>query len=86
MSLLVSDVENTQYELIGLVEHQGISLKEGHYEAYAIHGDYWFKFDDNKPSHVKEAEVLETDPYILVYKRDKPSLESDPITQTPQVG
>ena len=54
------------YELYAMVEHSG-TISEGHYIAYTKFGENWFVFDDIDFKKVEN--LMNTQPYILFYKR-----------------
>ena len=65
-------IQNTQFEIIGAIEHKGSTLKSGHYLTYlkASSGN-WFMCDDNSiPIPKTENNVLkELNMYIYLFKR-----------------
>ncbi|KAF5193675.1 Ubiquitin carboxyl-terminal hydrolase [Thalictrum thalictroides] len=75
-----SDKNNSEYHLIGIVEHLG-SMRGGHYVAY-VRGEKrrgvteqdkerytWFYASDNYVREVSFAEVLRREAYILFYEK-----------------
>lgn len=63
------DKAHRQYELDGLVLHQGIA-DGGHYHAFQYHNEQWLKFDDESVVKISEDQILDNrDVYLLVYKK-----------------
>jgi len=62
---------NHSYELRSFVEHSGTSPNDGHYVSCCKYGDAWWLFDDLElvPRILSEREVLNRDPYLLLYSR-----------------
>ncbi|KAL2009773.1 hypothetical protein VTN00DRAFT_5580 [Thermoascus crustaceus] len=54
------------YDLASAVVHKG-RLEAGHYYVYCRQGDQWILFNDDQVTAVSEAEVLNTDAYLLFY-------------------
>ena len=40
--------ESAKYELIGLTVHKGATDRQGHYIAYTLRNESWFRFDDEE--------------------------------------
>ncbi|KAI9140228.1 LETM1-like protein-domain-containing protein [Paraphysoderma sedebokerense] len=81
---LVHDVgcnPSGQYELCAVLTHVGRSSDSGHYIAWVRKddGDDWYKYDDDKVTPVKEADVLKLDggsadwhiAYMVLYRAKK---------------
>jgi ubiquitin C-terminal hydrolase len=49
------DGQSTRFKLIGLTEHEGRTDTSGHYVAYTLRGQQWYRFDDEEVSRVKES-------------------------------
>ena len=61
--------EMKQYELYGIVNHQG-ELNFGHYTSFVRIIDNWFFVNDTQVGAVQFGEILKSDqPYILFYIR-----------------
>ena len=60
----------TIYTLIGLTEHVGSSDYSGHYIAFTLRNNSWFKFDDEFFKKVSEKDALKREAYLLFYKRN----------------
>lgn len=65
--------ENKQvYELFAVVMHSG-SLKDGHYVCYVKHtldvGERWFFYNDSVVKEVSTKDVLNSQAFILLYKK-----------------
>eukprot|EP00927_Polykrikos_kofoidii_P077576 TRINITY_DN74506_c0_g1_i1.p1 TRINITY_DN74506_c0_g1~~TRINITY_DN74506_c0_g1_i1.p1 ORF type:complete len:729 (+),score=163.68 TRINITY_DN74506_c0_g1_i1:86-2272(+) len=61
------------YELYGICEHQGDSMKRGHYVAYVNSGpsaeaEDWYRISDDKVSRCKRDEVLKAEAYVAFYR------------------
>ena len=57
-------------ELVGVVEHIGATIRNGHYVAHMKKGGRWYFYDDMRAARRPEDRVLRRgDPYILVYRR-----------------
>ncbi|PAA56227.1 hypothetical protein BOX15_Mlig028393g1, partial [Macrostomum lignano] len=69
------------YELYALVIHQGSSTKFGHYYCYAKRGNAWWSLNDSCVDRINESRVLQSCPYILLYKRTdlSPLIESSTV-------
>eukprot|EP00937_MAST-01D_sp_MAST-1D-sp2_P007580 g7580.t1 len=55
-------------ELFAVINHHG-TLMSGHYTAFVQAGGQWFKCDDQWVSCATEAEVLQSQGYLLFYAR-----------------
>ena len=65
------DNQSTSYSLIGLTEHVGSSDYSGHYIAYTLRGNSWYKFDDEFFKRVSEKDALKREAYLLFYQRNR---------------
>jgi ubiquitin C-terminal hydrolase len=67
---------NHMYELVAIVEHVGQEMNIGHYVSYVKYGELWWEYDDIKPEPVNksEAEIMNRNPYILIYVRTNESI------------
>ena len=66
-----SEIHSNQmynYELYGLVVHSG-TINGGHYIAYAKFDNNWYVFNDTDFRITREENVLNTEPYILFYRK-----------------
>lgn len=73
----INENKYTQYELYGLVRHQG-SLSGGHYIAYCrspTSREDWYCFDDRSVYRVSIDKVLQTEAYLLFYSRTQVAKE-----------
>ncbi|CAM9705807.1 unnamed protein product [Ectocarpus sp. 4 AP-2014] len=70
------------YDLVGLVEHTG-GLEHGHYTSYTRDDGSatWHHFNDTITTKVSQETVSSASPYILVYRRKRPSSSWAPGTQ-----
>ncbi|CBN75129.1 ubiquitin carboxyl-terminal hydrolase [Ectocarpus siliculosus] len=70
------------YDLVGLVEHTG-GLEHGHYTSYTRDDGSatWYHFNDTITTKVSQDTVSSASPYILVYRRKRPSSSWGPGTQ-----
>ncbi|CAM9992041.1 unnamed protein product, partial [Ectocarpus sp. 8 AP-2014] len=70
------------YDLVGLVEHTG-GLEHGHYTSYTRDDGSatWHHFNDTITTKVSQETVSSASPYILVYRRKRPSSSWGPGTQ-----
>ncbi|EGT40673.1 hypothetical protein CAEBREN_19736 [Caenorhabditis brenneri] len=68
------------YELIGFVVHEGRSVECGHYVTFSKHEveRIWYKYDDVNVRRLDESLVARNEPYILMYKKCKPSKPKAP--------
>jgi len=55
-------------ELIGIITHQG-TKEQGHYVAITRKGHKWFSYNDAIVTRVTVTELLQTQAYILIYRR-----------------
>ncbi|CAO2200254.1 unnamed protein product [Urochloa humidicola] len=75
------DKDNARYRLVGVIQHIGNSLKEGHYVAY-VRGSRtgseqqessgpskWFCADESTVGEVSLASILKREAYLLFYER-----------------
>jgi hypothetical protein len=63
-------VTGIQYDLIGLVRHQGQSIDRGHYIADVKRGDIWWRADDAKITPLRsEPNGVQSDVYMLLYRK-----------------
>ncbi|KNH07435.1 enolase [Perkinsela sp. CCAP 1560/4] len=63
---------NYSYTLDAVVNHHGFSLLKGHYTSYAYKADLekWALFNDHHVGEVTPDEVIDSEIYIAVYRRD----------------
>ena len=61
---------NILYDLSAVVNHSG-SMSRGHYTAFVVEGGQWFRCDDTQITTATEAEVLQSEGYMLFYIRRK---------------
>ena len=61
------DVDQT-LQLQCIIEHQGSSIRNGHYVCYFKQGENWFLVSDLYVSRVS-VEKLPKQPYICIYKK-----------------
>lgn len=61
-------LSSTRYQLYGVVEHRG-KLNSGHYIAYVEKPSGWYKCSDSHISKVTLDDVLQSEPYMLFYRR-----------------
>jgi len=55
-------------ELIGIITHQGTKEQE-HYVTITRKGNEWFSYNDAIATQVTVTELLQTQAYILIYRR-----------------
>ena len=67
--VLKSISETGIYKLIGVIEHNGNTLFQGHYITYSFKKsiNQWFKFDDEIVTNVKLSDVEKAQAYCLLY-------------------
>jgi len=75
--LVPGPISTLRMELIGIVTHQG-TKDQGHYVAITKRGNKWFSYSDAIVTQVTVAELLQTQAYILIYRR----IEQDEGTGT----
>ncbi|CAL5009489.1 unnamed protein product [Urochloa decumbens] len=75
------DKDNARYRLVGVIQHMGNALKEGHCVAYvrgsrtgseeqqSSGSSKWFCADDSTVREVSLANVLKCEAYLLFYER-----------------
>jgi ubiquitin C-terminal hydrolase len=63
------DGHDTKYELCSIVSHHGNQMSSGHFTAYGRRLGSWHHFNDAKVTPITTEEVLEVQPYILIYER-----------------
>jgi ubiquitin carboxyl-terminal hydrolase 36/42 len=62
--------EKVRYRLSSVLVHQGSSISSGHYYCYVRASDNnWYIFNDASVNKVKETDVLEETPYLLIYEK-----------------
>ena len=61
---------NILYDLSAVVNHSG-TMSQGHYTAFVVEGGQWFRCDDTQITTATEAEVLQSEGYMLFYIRRK---------------
>ena len=72
---LVTDVhefklENTKYDLICTVDHQGSTSQVGHWiMKWKIHDEEWVYLSDDQQNTTQKQTVISKDNYILLYKK-----------------
>ncbi|GAV58132.1 UCH domain-containing protein, partial [Cephalotus follicularis] len=64
------------YDLYGMIVHDGRYASSGHYYAYIRDSSSWYKLDDEDFSPISEQEVLKQKVYILFYKRHAINMET----------
>lgn len=59
------------YDLYGSVQHQGSSIRQGHFFAYARndHSDDFICFNDSRVTPVSSEEVASSQGYLFVFQR-----------------
>jgi hypothetical protein len=67
LTRFVRDAE-AKYDLYAISNHYG-GTGGGHYVAFALNGDKWYKYDDFTVSEIKESELCTPAAYVLFYKR-----------------
>ena len=61
---------DSEYELYGVLIHEGFSVNCGHYYSYIKGFDNkWYCMNDSLVSFVSESNILKQNPYILFYKK-----------------
>ncbi len=79
------DQTGAVYDLVGVVEHIGDSVKSGHYVAYVKHNmeatkqggavtledgdEFWYKCNDSKVTIASEAMLKDVEAYLLLYSK-----------------
>lgn len=73
-----AEAEASSYRLVGVVNHIGSSLRSGHYTAFCRSGaqhtsderseSEWLKFNDEKVTVVRPADIVTATAYILLYE------------------
>lgn len=63
------------YDLVGVINHVGESLGDGHYTCQVNDGDTWWTCNDSRPPAPyigrvgSKIRAKNTTPYVLVFKR-----------------
>ncbi|KAK3922712.1 Putative ubiquitin carboxyl-terminal hydrolase 50, partial [Frankliniella fusca] len=76
---------NTSYRLIGMTDHHGTSINNGHYTAVSLRDERWYHFDDTKVSNTTSRKLrsASTTAYLVWYRLNK-DLEGDlPLDKIP---
>ncbi|KIM33627.1 hypothetical protein M408DRAFT_326298 [Serendipita vermifera MAFF 305830] len=74
------------YELFAVVNHEG-QLNSGHYTNFARSQSEWYRFDDEKITHVTLKDCLGSVPYMCFYvKRNLEYGTVPPVPQKPPVA
>ncbi|XP_019768454.2 ubiquitin carboxyl-terminal hydrolase 36 [Dendroctonus ponderosae] len=72
-----------KYRLVSLITHLGSTLSCGHYTAIGQSpSGHYYCFDDHNVKPISIQNVLDTNPYILLYELEAPPLIEKPIQQT----
>jgi ubiquitin C-terminal hydrolase len=59
-----------QFELFGVINHNGHDLNRGHFLSYVrCENGVWYSADDSRVAKITPTSVLMSRPYILFYKR-----------------
>ena len=75
INTLVTDVdefklENTKYDLICTVDHQGSTSQGGHWiMKQKIHDEEWVYLSEDQQHNIQKEKVISKDNYILLYKK-----------------
>ena len=62
-------MEKGLYSLVGVVVHEGNSIKEGHYVAYVKKSGQWYPTDDLMITKVSSFEATHQQAYLLFYQK-----------------
>ena len=57
------------YSLVGVVVHEGNSIKGGHYVAYVKRSGQWYRIDDLRVTKVSTFEATHQQAYLLFYQK-----------------
>ena len=60
-----------QYDLYGVIVHEGESPHSGHYYAYVKHKTEWLHLDDKNVRTATSEEVLNQQAYVLFYSKKR---------------
>eukprot|EP00092_Neocalanus_flemingeri_P013617 GFUD01014686.1.p1 GENE.GFUD01014686.1~~GFUD01014686.1.p1 ORF type:complete len:869 (-),score=276.78 GFUD01014686.1:537-2954(-) len=73
---LSSTASSSSYSLSGVVCHHG-TAGGGHYTCYCYHPDTdtWYEYDDSLVREVDRQTVLNSEAYVLFYRKDSPVME-----------
>ena len=66
---LTKFVSGANYKLVALVSARG-EYANASYVLYAKRRHSWYYFENNDVGRVKLSEVLNQNPYVLIYERD----------------
>ncbi|GAV90456.1 UCH domain-containing protein, partial [Cephalotus follicularis] len=66
------------YDLYGMIVHDGRYASSGHCYSYIRDSSLWYRLDDEDFSPVSKQEVLKQEAYILFYKRHAINMETPP--------
>ena len=77
---ILEESENSEtavYDLTGVIQHIGHSIKGGHYISLCKHSTgKWYKFDDDRVNEISDIEIVNHNAYILIYVKQKLSAVS----------
>eukprot|EP00770_Monocercomonoides_exilis_P008562 MONOS_8520.1-p1 / transcript=MONOS_8520.1 / gene=MONOS_8520 / organism=Monocercomonoides_exilis_PA203 / gene_product=Ubiquitin carboxyl-terminal hydrolase 36 / transcript_product=Ubiquitin carboxyl-terminal hydrolase 36 / location=Mono_scaffold00323:52834-55595(+) / protein_length=754 / sequence_SO=supercontig / SO=protein_coding / is_pseudo=false len=79
---LPASASSFQYNLFGVVVHDGPSTRSGHYYAYVKAPDNnWYEADDSRVRAVSASKVLHSEAYVLFYSLngERPNVYDTPI-------
>ncbi len=67
-----SPSSSSTYRLVGIVNHHGKGMAEGHFTAFGLNrpADAWMLFNDANVTIASEAQALQSQAYLLFYVRD----------------
>ncbi len=67
------DLQNIQYDLIGIIYFYGNTPNEGHYNCVCKNSNdnKWYKFNDNEVFIMNENELKNENAYALIYQQKK---------------
>eukprot|EP01132_Coremiostelium_polycephalum_P000024 gene24-34_t len=68
---MVDAPHDLHYQLVGILQHRGTSIKSGHYVAYTKVGEQWIEYNDCSITILSEAEAQEVlkKGYAFFYKK-----------------
>ena len=71
---------NDKFKLVGMGNHLGTFINNGHYQAVVRNGTYWLKADDSHVTRTSLNNEITGYNYILVYRKfstQKPFIATD---------
>jgi ubiquitin carboxyl-terminal hydrolase 4/11/15 len=65
---IVGPQKDANYDLVAVSQHTG-GLQGGHFSSMAKNPNGWHEFDDESVRKIDKNDTINTNAYILIYKR-----------------